>query len=114
MPAPAPTAAPPNFYDNLPQGGSAAPAGAGAKSDENDTDGEILKALSGCYRVLSKVGKLKDELKPGLDKIKSDIKALVVQGLKKDPSQLESGDDGSSAPPPAATNPKTTDETHAA
>ncbi len=120
MPAPAPTAAPPNFYDSLPGGQGAAPAN-GGKQGEDDTDGEVLKALTGCYRVLGKVAKLKGDLKGGIAKIKDDIKALVVQGLKKDPSELDSGgsddDAGAGAPPaaaPPAASPKTTDETHAA
>jgi hypothetical protein len=120
MPPPTPpTAAPPNFYDSLPggQGAGAGPA-KGGKQGEDDTDGEVLKALTGCYRVLGKVAKLKGDLKGGIAKIKDDIKALVVQGLKKDPSELESGDGGedagAAAPEPAPAPPKSTDETHAA
>jgi hypothetical protein len=122
MPAPAPTAAPPNFYDNLPAGGDAAGGGpAPKKGGEDDADGELMKGLTGVYRVLSKMSKLKKELKPGIDKIKEDIKVLVVQGLKKDPKDLDSGDDkpADDAPAPDAggpppPSPTSTDESHAA
>lgn len=114
MPAPSPSAAPPNFYDSLPAGAAdSAPAPKG-KSDSDDVDGDVLKALAGCYRVLTKVADMKDTLKGGVAKIKDDLKALVVQGLKKDPSSLESGGDTASEKPPAAAPPKSTDETHAA
>lgn len=114
MAVPAPTAAPPNFYDSLPTGGNA-PAQA-AKKPETETDDEVLMGCAGCFRVMKKIGKLDDKLKPFVDKIKDDIKTLVVQGLKRDPSELESGDDGSSKaePAPAAAPPTSTDETHAA
>lgn len=123
MPAPAPTAAPPNFYDNMPPGGDAGAGGpAPKKGGDTDSDGELMKGLTGVYRVLSKMGKLKKELKPGIDKIKEDIKVLVVQGLKKDPKDLDSGDDKAepeAAPPPPAPGgagapPSSTDESHAA
>jgi len=124
MPMPAPTAAPPNFYDNLPAGGDAAAGGPPQKKPggEPDADEELMKGLTGVYRVLSKMSKLKKELKPGIDKIKEDIKVLVVQGLKKDPKDLDSGDDkpAESAPPgppaggPPSPPPSQTDESHAA
>lgn len=126
MPPPSPTAAPPSFYDNLPAGGDAAAGGpppqAGGKQDgDADADGELMKGLTGVYRVLSKMAKLKKELKPGIEKIKGDIKELVVQGLKKDPKDLDSGEEkppeadgaapaGGPPPPP----PSQTDESHAA
>lgn len=110
MPTPAPTAAPPNFYDNLPSGGNA-PA-APPKKPQSDADEDLMKGATGVYRVLSKMAEVKKDLKPMIDKIKDDIKTLVVQGLKGDPSQLDSGDK-KPAPPPAA-KPTTTDETHAA
>ena len=124
MPVPSPTSAPPNFYDNLPAGGDAA-AGSPApkKSGESDADGEVLKALTGVYRVLGKVGKIKKELKPGIDSIKEEVKKLVVQGLKKDPGMLDSGEDSSASggETPAAPDsgsagapPSQTDETHQA
>ena len=114
MPIAAPTAAPPSMYDNLPTGGGAQPQ-PGAKNPESDTDEEILKGLTGVYRVLSKMAKIKGDLKPAIKKIQEDVKTLVVQGLKKDPSSLTDGDDGGAAaePPPAA-KPTSTDETHAA
>lgn len=115
MPLPAPTSAPPSFYDSLPSGGAAAPTP--QKNEESDTDGEVLKALTGCYRVLGKVAKLKDSLKPDIQKIKDDLKNLVVRGLKKDPSELEGGEDTQTATTPASpgsVSPKTSDETHAA
>jgi hypothetical protein len=125
MPAPAPTAAPPSFYDNLPPGGEAASGGPqpdGKKGGDSDADEELMKGLTGVYRVLSKMSKLKKELKPGIDKLKDGIKELVVQGLKKDPKDLDSGDDSKSAPPPdaapaggpPAAPPTATDESHAA
>ena len=123
MPAAPPTAAPPSFYDNLPAGGDAAAGATGAKKDgESDGDEELMKGLTGVYRVLSKMAKIKKELKPGIDELKEGVKKLVVQGLKKDPSTLDSGEDkpadsssgadasaASSAPPPTQT-----DSTHAA
>jgi hypothetical protein len=124
MPMPPPTAAPPSFYDNLPAGGDAAGGGPqpGAKKDgESDSDEELMKGLTGVYRVLSKMSKIKKELKPGIDKLKEGIKELVVQGLKKDPKDLDSGDDSKPAadggapaggPPPPP--PSQTDESHAA
>ncbi len=130
MPATPPTAAPPNFYDNLPGGGEPAagappPGGPGGKpGGEPDADEELMKGLTGVYRVLSKMSKLKKELKGGIDKIKEDIKVLVVQGLKKDPKDLDSGEDKTpppapaaeppAAPPPGAQPPTQTDETHSA
>jgi len=130
MPMPAPTAPPPNFYDNLPAGGDAAgggpqPQGGGKPGADSDADGELMKGLTGVYRVLSKMAKVKKELKPGIDKLKEGIKELVVQGLKKDPKDLDSGDDKGSdsaappepppaAPPAGATPPSQTDETHSA
>lgn len=122
MPAPAPTAAPPNFYDNLPAGGDSAAGGpqASAKGGEPDTDEELMKGLTGVYRVLSKMAKLKKEIKPGIDAIKEKVKELVVQGLKKDPKDLDSGDDKSESTPdspaggPPAAPPSQTDESHAA
>src|SRR5580692_5950926 len=123
MPAPAPTAAPPNFYDNLPAGGDAAGGGPApkGKGGDDDVDGELMKGLTGVYRVMTKMSKLKKELKPGIDKIKEDIKVLVVQGLKKDPKDLDSGDDkpADDAPAPDAggpppPSPTSTDESHAA
>jgi hypothetical protein len=120
MPAPAPTAAPPNFYDNLPAGGDAAGGGPAKKGGEDDVDGELMKGLTGAYRVFTKMAKLKKELKPGIDKIKEDIKVLVVQGLKKDPKDLDSGDDKGSDETPAPDagaqppSPTSTDESHAA
>ena len=130
MPPTPPTAAPPNFYENLPGGGETAgggpkPGPAGKQGGEPDADGELMQGLTGVYRVLSKMAKIKKELKGGIDKIKEDIKILVVQGLKKDPKDLESGDDKApaaaepppatppAAPPPGATPPPT-DETHSA
>jgi hypothetical protein len=126
MALPAPTAAPPSFYDNLPPGGDAAAGGPSPdkKGGDSDADEELMKGLTGVYRVLSKMGKLKKdnkEFKAGIDKIKEDIKVLVVQGLKKDPKDLDSGEDktpaasGEPAPsgPPAAP-PSQTDESHAA
>ena len=116
-----PTAAPPNFYDNLPAGGDGAAGAPPAKvGEDTDADGELMKGLTGVYRVLSKMAKLKKELKPGIDKIKEDIKVLVVQGLKKDPKDLDSGEEtpAPAAEPPAggppATPPSQTDESHAA
>jgi hypothetical protein len=131
MPLPAPTAAPPSFYDNLPAGGDAAaggpppPAPGGKQGGDSDVDGELMKGLTGVYRVLSKMGKLKKEIKPGIDKIKEDIKGLVVQGLKKDPKDLDSGEEKTpdaapapdAAPPaggPPSPPPSQTDESHAA
>ncbi len=127
MPMPSPSPAPPSFYDNLPAGGDAAaggppPAGQG-KDAGSDVDEELMKGLTGVYRVMSKMAKLKKELKPGIDKIKEDIKVLVVQGLKKDPKDLDSGEDkpAPEAPPPPppaggppAPPPTSTDETHSA
>jgi hypothetical protein len=120
MPTPAPTTAPPNFYDNIGGGGNA-PMTTNPQGAEKDDDGEVLKALTGCYRVLGKVAKLKPELKADINKIKDDVISVVVHGLKKDPSELESGEDKSSEIPakPAAAGakpetPMTTDETHAA
>ena len=118
MPAAPPTAAPPSFYDNLPAGGDAAAGATGAKKDgESDGDEELMKGLTGVYRVLSKMAKIKKELKPGIDELKEGVKKLVVQGLKKDPSTLDSGEDkpadsssgadasaASSAPPPSQTD----------
>lgn len=125
MPLPAPTAAPPSFYDNLPPGGDAAAGGpqpGGKKGGDSDADEELMKGLTGVYRVLSKMSKLKKELKPGIDKLKDGIKELVVQGLKKDPKDLDSGEDKpAEAPPeappaggPPAPPPSQTDESHAA
>lgn len=124
MPLPTPTAAPPSFYDNLPAGGDAASGGpppGGKKSGESDADEELMKGLTGVYRVLSKMSKLKKELKPGIDKLKEGIKELVVQGLKKDPKDLDSGEEkppeAEAAPPaggPPAAPPSQTDESHAA
>jgi hypothetical protein len=125
MPPVAPAAsAPPSFYDNLPAGGDAAAGATGPKKDgESDGDEELMKGLTGVYRVLSKMAKLKKELKPGIDELKDGVKKLVVQGLKKDPSTLDSGDDkpadsGSDSAPPAASSsappPTQTDSSHAA
>ncbi len=131
MPPTPPTAAPPNFYENLPGGGEPAagappPGGAGKPGGEPDADEELMKGLTGVYRVLSKMAKLKKELKGGIDKIKEDIKVLVVQGLKKDPKDLDAGEDKAPAapppaaeppapaPPPGAQPPTQTDETHSA
>jgi|ERR1700728_1095136 len=127
MPMPPPTAAPPSFYDNLPPGGDASgggPQGGGPKGKESDADEELMKGFTGVFRVLSKMSKLKKELKPGIDKLKEGIKEIVVQGLKKDPKDLDSGDDSKpdadAAPPappaggPPAPPPTQTDETHAA
>ena len=124
MPMPAPTAAPPNFYDNLPAGGDAAAGGPPPKKPggESDSDEELMKGLTGVYRVLSKMVKIKKELKPGIDKLKDGIKELVVQGLKKDPKDLDSGEEkpAESAPPeppaggPPPSPPSQTDESHAA
>jgi hypothetical protein len=126
MPLPAPTAAPPSFYDNLPVGGDNAgggPQSGGKKDGESDADEELMKGLTGVYRVLSKMSKLKKELKPGINKLKEGIKDLVVQGLKKDPKDLDSGEEKppAEAPPPAAdaggppaAPPSQTDESHAA
>jgi hypothetical protein len=118
-----PTAAPPSFYDNLPAGGDAAAGGppAGKKAGESDADEELMKGFTGIMRVLTKMSKLKKEIKPGIDGIKEDIKKLVVQGLKKDPKDLESEEDkpsDASAEPPAggppSPPPSQTDESHAA
>ena len=116
-----PTAAPPNFYDNLPVGGDSASGTMGAKKPKmSDADGEIIKGLSAVYRVLTKVGDLKDSIKPKIDKIKDDIKDVFVTGLKQDPSMLEGGEakTPASAEPPAggppAASPQATDESHAA
>jgi hypothetical protein len=94
--------------------------GAGSDADK-DIDEELLKAMTGVYRVLTKSAKLKKELKPGIDEIKEKVKELVVQGLKQDPSTLDAGEEKPPAPPaeaapsgPASASPKTTDETHAA
>ena len=125
MPAPAPTAAPPNFYDNMPPGGDAGAGGpAPKKPGESDVSEEIMKGFTGIMRVLGKMAKLNKEIKPGIDKIKEDIKVLVVQGLKKDPKDLDSGEDKAepeaAAPPPPpgpggpAAPPSSTDETHSA
>jgi hypothetical protein len=127
MPAAPAAAAPPNFYDNMPAGGDAAAGGSGAKKDgDTDADEELMKGLTGVYRVLSKMAKLKKDVptwKAGIDEIKESVKKLVVQGLKKDPSTLDSGEDkpadyGSDAPPAAsgsaAPPPSQTDSTHAA
>jgi hypothetical protein len=125
MPLPAPTAAPPSFYDNLPAGGDAAAGGpqpGGKKGADSDVDEELMKGLTGVYRVLSKMTKLKKDLKPGIDKLKEGIKELVVQGLKKDPKDLDSGDDKpAEAPPeappaggPPAPPPSQSDDSHAA
>ena len=124
MPMPAPTAAPPNFYDNLPAGGDAAAGGPPPKKPggESDSDEELMKGLTGVYRVLSKMVKIKKELKPGIDKLKDGIKELVVQGLKKDPKDLDSGEEkpAESAPleqpagGPPSPPPSQTDESHAA
>lgn len=81
-----------------------------------------MKGLTGVYRVLSKMTKLKKDLKPGIDKLKEGIKELVVQGLKKDPKDLDSGEEKpAEAPPeappaggPSAPPPSQTDESHAA
>jgi hypothetical protein len=123
MAMPAPTAAPPSFYDNLPAGGDAAGGGPqpGAKGGEPDADEELMKGLTGVYRVLSKMSKIKKDLKPGIDDIKEKIKVLVVQGLKKDPKDLDSGEEKTPEPaaePPAggppAPPPSQTDESHTA
>ena len=124
MPMPAPTAAPPNFYDNLPAGGDAAAGGPPPKKPggESDSDEEVMKAFKGMYRICGKLIKLKKDLKPGLDKMKEDIKVMVVQGLKKDPKDLDSGEEkpAESAPPeppaggPPPPPPSQTDESHAA
>lgn len=122
-PVAAPTAPPPSFYDNLPAGGEMAAGAKGAqKSPESDVDGEVIKGLSGVYRVLTKIGKLNGKIKPGIDKIKDDIKDLFVTGLKQDPSVLDSGEEKPATPPdgetpaggPPAASPKMTDESHAA
>jgi hypothetical protein len=81
-----------------------------------------MKGLTGVYRVLSKMVKIKKELKPGIDKLKDGIKELVVQGLKKDPKDLDAGEEKppASAPPeppaggPPSPPPSQTDESHAA
>lgn len=126
MAAPAPTAAPPNFYDNLPMGGDASAGSPPPKkpgAEDTDKDGELMKGFTGIYRVLGKMAKLNKDLKPGIDKIKEDIKGLVVTGLKKDPKDLDSGEDKTSdqnaevAPPaggPPVPPPSQTDESHAA
>lgn len=125
MPMPAPTAAPPSFYDNLPAGGDAAAGGPPPqkKGGESDVDEELMKGLTGVYRVLSKMSKIKKELKPGIDKLKEGIKELAVAGLKKDPKDLDAGEEKpaeATSPPeppaggPPAPPPTSTDESHAA
>jgi hypothetical protein len=124
MPMPAPTAAPPSFYDNLPAGGDAGgggPQGGGAKPGaDKDADQELLNGVTAVYRVIGKIGKAKEGLKPLIDKVKTAIKELAVQGLKMDPKDLDSGDDSkpaAEAPPaggPPAPPPSQTDESHAA
>jgi hypothetical protein len=117
-----PTAAPPSFYQNLPTGGDSAAGGPQKKSETTDSDEELMKGLTGVYRVLSKMAKLKKEIAPGIDDIKEKIKVLVVQGLKKDPGSLDTGEDkppaAAPAEPPAggppAAPPSQTDESHAA
>lgn len=130
LPTP-PTAAPPSFYDNLPAGGDAAAGATGTpgakKPGEADADEELMKGLTGVFRVLGKMAKLKKDdptWKAGIDELKKGVKNLVVQGLKKDPSMLESGEEkpAASAPPEAAAAPagaggappSQTDESHAA
>lgn len=122
MPASAPTAAPPSFYDSLPAGGDAAAGNMSpAKKPMEDGHEEILKGATGMYRVASKMAKVNESLKPFVDKIKQDIKILVVQGLKADPSALESGEEKPPEETPAAppsgretASPQNSDETHAA
>lgn len=125
MPSAAPTAAPPNFYDSLPTGGESAAGNTAPKPPEgSDTDEEIMKGLTGIMRVLGKMKKIKPDdamFKAGIDGVREKIKVLVVQGLKKDPSSLDTGDDSSPAAAGAAPNPGTggpppsaTDQTHAA
>lgn len=123
MPATAPpTAAPPSFYDSLPTGGETAAGGPAKKDKGSDADEELMKGFTGIYRVLSKMGKLRDDLKPGIDKIKTDIKNIVVAGLKRDPKDLDTGDEGGgpkpAEPAPAsggpAPAPTPADESHTA
>jgi len=117
----APTAAPPNFYDNLPAGGGEATSTQSKKPGEPDDDDELMQGFTGIIRVLNKMMKIKKELKPGIDKMKQDVKEMVAGVLKKNPADLDSGEDkggsaGSSAqaePSPAA-KPQLKDETHAA
>lgn len=111
MAAPSPTAAPPNFYESLPAGASAG-ANGGAKKEESETDDEILKALTGVIRVMNKVQGMRADFKAKITPIKDAVKDLIVNGLKKSPADLDTGDD--SQAPPAAAPPKSTDETHAA
>jgi hypothetical protein len=121
-----PTAAPPNFYENLPAGGDAAAGGPAPKAKEKDEDWELIKGAQGMYRVAMKIGEAKKDLKPFIDSIKDDIKNLFVKGLKQDPSALDAGGEKPApeeAPPAAAENappggqtapPTSTDESHAA
>jgi len=51
------------LYDNMPAGGDAAAGGSGAKKDgDTDADEELMKGLTGVYRVLSKMAKLKKDV----------------------------------------------------
>jgi hypothetical protein len=111
MATPAPTAAPPNFYDNLPANGGAP---ASAKKPDTDSDEEIMKGFVGIFRVLNKMTKLKKELKPGVEEMKQKLKDMTVQVLKKDPKDLDSGEEKTEQDVQTASQPNMKDETHAA
>ena len=93
MPAPAPTQAPPNFYDQMPPAGDTASGKTGAGKDEKDGFEEVLKGFQGIYKVARKLEALdKDKIKPLVQPIKDAVKNAFVK-LGKDPSILGSDDD---------------------
>jgi len=113
---------PPNFYENLPSSGGAETTSPDKKkSGEGEPDEVIMKGFGKVMSVLDKMAELNEGLKPGVGKIKQQLKDMTVQVLKKNPQDLDSGDDKSAAsaqpaaaePSPAA-QPMMKDETHAA
>jgi hypothetical protein len=121
MPTAPPTAAPPNFYDNLPAGGDAAAGGPSKK--KTDGDEELMKAVTKIYGIIGKIGKAKEGIEPLIDGVKTALKKLAIEGLKMDPKDLDTGDEtpaaSETAPPAtpaggAGAPPTSTDESHAA
>lgn len=94
-------------------GGGAPPPAAGGDDGKGSPDDEIVQAVGKMFTLLNKIPKMasKDGTQPYIERAKAALKEMVVDALKKDPKDLDSGG-GDSKPaggaeaPPAPPTPK--------
>jgi hypothetical protein len=103
-----PTAAPPNFYQNVAAMSPAAPKGGdkpGGKGGK-DPDAELLAGYNGMFKLMAKMKEAKPELGQGFEAVQEILKKQLVDIFKRNPDEVTNPEGGASDTAPGGASPQ--------